>query len=329
MSRFELTNNTQFRKFKSNDLRDLKEYLKDYELAYRNNLVIDESNQFGIEIEFNNFPYQKAGEFLNFMKYNNWKAIPERSLEYGGEIVSPILHNNETTWQYLSEICSFLSISGACDDEWTGAHVHAGADILGYDTKAWMNLLYLIMAYENVIYRYSSGEYNRLREGVNLMAYPIAIELYDYISKNSLYKSCLASLFVTLGYKEKFQSFNFKNVKMFDLENRNIKNTIEYRLPNGTFEPVIWQNNINMFIHLLNACKKDIDNDYVKRRIKNLEDRYDYKGYDNIDDEGALNFVDQIFTNDLDKAYFLRQYYKDFENNELGSEQKLVKNFIK
>ncbi len=328
MGRFELTKNTQFSKLKSTDLKDLKDYLKKYYLTYRNNLKIDEHIQFGVEVEFNHYPVFRADEFLKIMEYN-WKAIEERSLDEGGEIVSPILNNNEESWNALNEICTFLSISGADDDEYTGAHVHVGADILGYDTKAWLNLTKLIMAYENVIFRYSSGEYNRLREGIDLMAYPIAIELYDYIQRNSLYSSCLASVITALGYKEKFQDFNFKNVKMYDLENRNIKNTIEYRLPNGTFEPVIWQNNINLFIHLLLACKKEIDEDYVKHRINRLSDIYNYKGYDKIDDEGALNFVDQIFDNDLDKAYFLRQYYKEFRNNDLGEKQKLVKSFIK
>ena len=116
---------------------------------------------------------------------------------------------------------------------------------------------------------------------------------------------------------------------MFDLESRIKKNTIEYRLPNGTFEPVIWQNNVNMFLHLLDACNRDLDEDYIKKRINRLEEIYDYNGYDEIDEEGALNFVDQIFDNDLDKAYFLRQYYKDNKNVQLGEELKLVKNFIK
>lgn len=328
MGRFELTKNTQFSKLNSTDLKDLKDYLKYYYLTYRNNLEIDEHIQFGVEIEFNHYKLFRADEFLQMMKLN-WKAIEERSLDEGGEIVSPILNNNEDTWNVLNEVCTFLSIAGADDDEYTGAHVHVGADILGYDTKAWINLTKLIMAYENIIFRYSSGEYNRLREAINLMAYPIAIDLHDYIEKNSLYKSCLASVIIALGHQEKFQDFNFKNVKLFDLENRNIKNTIEYRLPNGTFEPVIWQNNINMFVHLLLACKKDLDEDYIKHRINRLNDIYNYRGYDNIDDEGVLNFVDQIFNNDLDKAYFLRQYYKDFSNNELGAKQELVKNFIK
>jgi hypothetical protein len=328
MSKFDKTNNTQFRKLNLKELKEFKEYLKRYNLSYRNNLDINPYIQFGVEVEFNSYPVDRAQDFLSFMNIN-WKAIEERSLAGGGEIVSPILHNTDSTWEILNEICSFLSISGAQDDELTGAHIHVGADIFGYDTRAWHNLAKMIMAYENVIYRYSSGEYNKLRNNIDIMAYPIAIQLYESISKNRFYDTSLAAILFYLGREEKFQSFNFKNVKMYDLESRIKKNTIEYRLPNGTFEPVIWQNNINMFIHLLNACKGELDEKFIKHRIRRLEEMYDYKGYDKIDDEGALHFVDQIFNNDVDKAYFLRQYYKDFEEADIYDDQKLVKNFIK
>lgn len=328
MSTFEFTNNTQLRKLNSKSLKDFKDTLKDYKLAYRNHLKLDEKYQFGVEIEFDRFPMEMVNEFL-YIVSPEWKVVPERSLVEGGEIVSPILHNEDSTWDSLDEICSYLSIAGAKDDELTGAHVHAGADILGYSAKAWNNLGKLIMAYENIIFRFSSGEYNRLRDGIDLMAYPIALDLYYEYKYNSYYNSCLASVLYFLGIKEKFQSFNFKNVKMYDLESRVMKNTIEYRLPNGTFEPVIWQNNINMFLHLLEACKKELDEAYIKRRIDRLDEIYNYTGYDKIDDEGALNFADQIFDNDVDKAYFLRQYYKDNKNVQLGEELKLVKNFIK
>ena len=328
MGTFELTNNTQFRKLNRKSLKEFKELLKDYKLSYRNKLKLDEKLQFGVEIEFDGFPMEMVNNFL-YIVSPEWKVVPERSLAEGGEVISPILHNNENSWDYLNEVCSFLSVAGAKDDELTGAHVHAGADILGYNTKAWKNLGKLIMAYENIIFRFSSGEYNRLRDGIDLMAYPIALDLYYEYKYNSEYDSCLASVLYFLGIKEKFQSFNFKNVKMFDLESRVKKNTIEYRLPNGTFEPVIWQNNVNMFLHLLDACNRDLDEDYIKKRINRLDEVYNYTGYDKIDEEGALNFVDQIFDNDLDKAYFLRQYYKDNKNVQLGEELKLVKNFIK
>ena len=59
-----------------------------------------------------------------------------------------------------------------------------------------------------------------------------------------------------------------------------------------------------------------------------LEDKYNTVFYDSIDEEGALNFADQIFNNDLDKAAFLRQYYKDFSEVNKDTPYRIMRLFI-
>lgn len=93
---------------------------------------------------------------------------------------------------------------------------------------------------------------------------------------------------------------------------KNNKNTIEFRSPNGTLEPVIWQNNINFFTKMLIYCKSgDFDEDIVEKRLEfNNQDLYLYR---QIFLTQALELTDLIFDNNLDKIYFLRQYLKSFE----------------
>ena len=52
-----------------------------------------------------------------------------------------------------------------------------------------------------------------------------------------------------------------------------------------------------------------------------------YKSFQNI--EEALEFVDLVFDNDLDKVYFLRQYIKNYEENFKINKAVMAKRFVK
>ena len=55
-----------------------------------------------------------------------------------------------------------------------------------------------------------------------------------------------------------------------------------------------------------------IEIDIINRRLENSKN-IDYKLYNEIDIEEALEFSDLIFDNNLDKVYFLIQYFKNFD----------------
>lgn len=98
-------------------------------------------------------------------------------------------------------------------------------------------------------------------------------------------------------------------------------NTIEFRCPNGSLNPAIWQNNVNFFVKLLIYSQSTSYNDDLvqKRHQLNLDKFAGLKWYDEIYLGQALELCDMIFTNNFDKVYFLKQYLKSFEvykNNE-------------
>ena len=326
METFSKNSNTQVSKLNLNELKAFKDELSSFYIPYRESLDFSEQVQFGLEVEYDKLEKCLVDEFLVFHNIP-WFSYPELSLEEGGEITSPILYDRPYNWSKLKEVCEFLRLCLAQDNEKTGAHIHVGADILGNDMSSWDNLIKMIIAYENIFFRYSSGEQTILRDGYIKFAYPIALEVYEryFLKYEPVY---LGNLKDILGV-EKYQGFNFKNIEDFDLEDKKGKNTIEFRYPNGTFEEIIWQNNVNTFVKFLLACKKELDMDYIDYRIRETANHFNHGYYKFIDEEGALHLADQIFDNDFDKACFLRQYYKDFSHIDDNTEFKNTKTFIK
>lgn len=51
--------------------------------------------------------------------------------------------------------------------------------------------------------------------------------------------------------------------------------------------------------------------------------------YDEINLKNALEFVDLVFDNNLDKVYFLRQYLKNFQDNGGLKKTVMAKRFVR
>ena len=130
---------------------------------------------------------------------------------------------------------------------------------------------------------------------------------------------------IEIEYKEDTLSFRkiaINNIEVDSKEEASPKktaiNTIEFRNPNGSLNPVIWQNNINLFTHFLKyATNPKFDYDLIQERM-NIQDfsRIVLLTYNEINIRQALELADLIFDNNLDKINFLRQYIKDYEHND-------------
>lgn len=103
-------------------------------------------------------------------------------------------------------------------------------------------------------------------------------------------------------------AINFTNVKVDELTKRKYKNTIEFRIPNGTANEIVWQNYINTLVKFLLA-QIDIDEDFLDYQIemKNIPTPITYR---EIYLRKALELADLIFQSNTDKIYFLNQYLK-------------------
>lgn len=333
------TSNDIIHKLSDSDIKELLLHLDRYYLEYRSSLGINKDITFGIEIEVEHFKcsvheYWAFQLLLNqLVGKKSWDSKNDISLlhgqtDFGREVSSDILTDIPDSWADIKKVCEFMSQYGVIGSK-CGSHVHVGAQILGENPIYWYRFLELCSVYENILYRFGYGEYLSHRPGIATKAMPGALFydsktpiIYDKLSGNlyDLLMILASNPKVSDSLKYYGVSFwhmlcdnNFDRYEDFNTCNKYC--TVEYRAPNGTLDPVIWQNNINFFIKLLLFCKSDkFDEDIInRRRLQVYGLMGDLPSYSEIYFDQAVELCDMIFDNNVDKIYFLRQYLKSFE----------------
>ena len=218
-----------------------------------------------------------------------------------GEINSPVLKDNINTWKNLRIVLNILNKNNAVITNQCGGHVNVGTQVLGFNTVYWRNFLLLWLLYEKEIYKFSSGEFLKVRvrsESVIDRIVPlykkninVVLEASKIKYKIGLYKY-LSSVGIPLN--EKMLDVSFSNV---DYSKYRYDNRIEFRIPNGSLKEEIWQNYINFFVKFLLACKKEFDVEKIVYKI-------------NHDDHNAIELADYVFEDNIDKDNFLIQALK-------------------
>lgn len=305
------------------DLQELLYYIENYNLELRDCLNIKRNITFGLEIECDNvIDSSLISTSIYKKKLNHWLIKEDGSLNCGLEINSPVLKDIQKSWKELEQICSILNLSSSINSN-CGGHVHIGSHILGEDVVTWKNFIRLWSVYENVIYRFVYGEFLCARTKIMNHAVPISKKLWDIAKKKNISpRALLREIDV-----ERAQAVNFRNVYFSNVYQP--KNTIEFRCPNGSLEPVIWQNNVNLFVKLLEYAKEsNYDLDKIKKRKTLTSKIYNnIELYNEVFLDQALELADMIFKTNYDKAYFLKQYLKSFEIDNRPLEKSKV--FIK
>ncbi len=289
------------------DLHDLIKLINDYTLVYRNKLSVNTKTSFGLEIEFIN-PNKEI------IHCGDWSYKSELSIDTNGyELSSPIFHNNLKDWLEIKNVCNFVKDHMLYTPE-SGGHIHIGSSTFQAKYQYWYNFLALYAAYEEIIYRFAFGEYLNGRKGIveyaqncksHFIYYLNKVKYQDIINKHLYYSE---SIFGNMQ-QNRNHALNLTNVK--DTCRNTNKNTLEFRVINGTFEEIIWQNNINLILNMVKYAKSDnFDINLIKNRFNNVE----YSEYAKIHFDKAIEFCDLIFNNNLDKVYFLRQYLKNMKS---------------
>lgn len=299
--------NDIFSNFNEKDLKQLLKLLRLYKIDYRDSLNLEENSTFGIEIEFENRNPSKVEEIINLyngVNESNWEFKPERSIYNGYEVSSPILTDTKDSWIELKDICTIIKNNGGKITDRASSHVHMGDQILDDNITYWLNFLKLYSAYENILFRFSYGEYECERESLYEYAHPIAGEIENYLeSLDSSEKANIWGLIIFFSSRYKSCGISVRKPLM---------DTIEFRSANGTLNPIIWQNNINFYEHFLRYSTSP-NFDYGKINYRNKNQDSSLENYNRINIEQALELADLIFDNNLDKINFLRQYLKNFK----------------
>ena len=315
MEPFKSNENDSFSTLNRTDLRELLIYLSKYYITYRETIGLPDYITFGTEIEYeqeSSDTIYKISKFMN-RNYKLWEVKSDDSLKDGGdELASPILTDERSVWTDLKNICDYLKSEGCKADKYAGAHIHYGAMILENDFTKWKDFIKLYVPYEHILYRFAYGEMTSFRKDGYHFAYPtmdILKEIYNEYKKRSF------SEFIRTF--KSYDKYNGVNLVIREVGKKTIgpKDTIEFRNPNGTINPIVWQNNINAYGKLLKAIREEkLDRGFLTYKFERSSKSYkEIKFlYNEIDLKNVLEFVDLIFDNNLDKLNFLRQYIGDF-----------------
>ena len=233
-------------------------------IEIRDRIKLPSNMKKGIEIESEG---QHSGLIRLKMNSMNtrWIAVKEDTLKHGLEIKSPTPKDNADNEKDEYEIkltCGMLKELGQTTSSRCGAHVHIGADYLT-TMESWINLLEIWGNTEGIVYLISNKEGELPRSGVEEFAKSFSGELEKALKNGSVDLKDEEELkkFAKEIQGDRGYSINFKNLG-------SDKNTIEFRLSNGTIDAKTWIENINLYGGIVKAAEE-----IAQIQLKNEKER--------------------------------------------------------
>lgn len=264
-------------------------------LEYRSSLTLPRNVNFGVEIELENVDFDKVYHLVRRHLGTSWKVKPDKSLLCGdnAEIASPVMKNETKYWMLLKKLAELLSKFNPTFDNCSFQVNFDGSMLPTEDDK--IRFLKLYAFYEDILYRFSKGEDKKYRMSLDIYASPIILSLKDALSTGD--KDYVLERF----------SDNKRYGIVFKTE---VKDLIEFRTPNSTINPVLWQNYITLFYYLLSFINS---NKYNKKEIDEYIESYSelniLKSYEELREDKVISLSKKIFSNQRDRVFFLHQYF--------------------
>ena len=198
----------------------------------------------GVEIESEGLTSREEIEKIigNLLKERTWELSSDITLINGTEAISPILRK-DTASHEIYTVCNALYSLGQETSERCGGHIHIGADYLT-DLQDWKNLRNIWNNTEKILYIISNRKGEIPREEVLKYAKPISGK--DESKQKTINLESESDLENFIAGIKKIQGDRFSAINYVNVGEEE-KNTIEFRLPNGTLDPTTWIENINFF----------------------------------------------------------------------------------
>ena len=188
----------------------------------------------GIEIEAVGENYNEIPDELR-----GWEGKSEYSIgNKGKEYASPIMRNREEDVKEVYRINEILKAFGMNVTPQCGAHVHIGADYITRE-EGFKQLVELWGNAEEIYYLISNKEGELPRKGIEQFAKPISYELGE-IELEKIPKDRFILVAKGIVGRSRYRSLNLLGVN-------NARNTIEFRLSNGTLDANVWVENIRLY----------------------------------------------------------------------------------
>ncbi len=301
------------------DQKQFLEELRNHVISYQSTIGIDSKYTFGIEIEFVKALHKKVEANLTEEFKEHWNFYHDSSLNelqegkgniYGGEMASKVFCDEPKYWRQIEKMCHFLLEQGASINSKCGGHIHIGTQALK-NKKSLKRFLKLWIIFEDIIYRFGYGKMDTYREQIMEIAAPLTTTLNYYLLGNhkiNLQSVSLHSMNHQIDFYKR-RGVDFSGAFMLGKKLKN--NTIEFRCPNGSLDPIIWQNNIRFFLNFLLCSNHSSNWDIIHKYLREgsiADGNIDHYGTLNI--EKSFVLADFLFEEEQDKKNFLKQYIK-------------------
>ncbi|MBP3708072.1 MAG: amidoligase family protein [Clostridia bacterium] len=228
-------------------------------------LTIPEEMKVGTEIECFGTLYWKY-VYKYFQNKYKWEAKDDLSIdsgikgEIGIEVTSPILTGPcRKSEKQIIGVCSDLVEVGQKTNGSCGGHIHIDSNYLS-NVHAYQNLLDLWCNLEKVLYIISNESGTINREDTARYAKPISKQLV-YQMENGMVdfsdSQTIEELKVQLKnfqcqFDEDFEYQRYTGINFYNIDR---SGTIEFRVPNGSLNPDVWIQNINLFGGLVKVAQ--------------------------------------------------------------------------
>ena len=282
--------------------------------------------RFGTEIEFayalKKDVIETVNKYINKIeqdkssKYLIWNVVDELTVQekkdgeiHGGELVSPILNNDQKSWESLKKIERCFKVDNFGFSDNCGFHVHLDKMSFGNigNMKFRKNLLKMWMLFEDIIYRTAYGYLNIERKDILKYAQPTNCYIYKNI--NSFNNDDNFYDFLNRYASDRNCGLNLSNIHLQGIYISG-KQTYEIRCANALENKFLMQNTIRFYLNFFNYCDSyNFDEEYIEYLIKSFEPMFINRFREEKFDK-ALSLANLIYEDEIDKMLFMKQYLK-------------------
>ena len=242
-----------------------------------------------------------------------WETKSDASLKRGVEVVSPILTDNEEDIEDLYIICSMLQRCGNETNERCGGHIHIGANYLK-SKEAFINLFEIWGNAEEVICKMSNAKNIVPRFSLQEYARPISPRINKAIEKGSINLENEEDLDSFIEKVQKAQGSRYCGLNLWNINNG--KDTIEFRISNGTIDPDTWIENARLYGRIVEIAEKlaEIEKNPIKsNEEKRLLSLKEYLKKDISENDKMEVLLNLLFSKE-ERQLYRERYISTIEN---------------
>lgn len=244
----------------------------------------------------------------------------------GAELVSPKLTDSEQNWQSISDICEHMKkYPGNKGDKVVanskcGLHIHFDATCLTCDPNRFKNFMRLYAESEEILYKMCNDKNDPIRKSAinkdfkglnhlvsamwrNGMAAPSGKKILKQIQNDTLkvsYKKF--GRLKMLAAKYKLDERRYSGLNLTNIGNAK-KNTIEFRMANGTLDPEVIKQTVFLYSSLINTAIQ------MTEHPEQFEEKLTtFYRTDVTEEQKAQNFLNLIMEDPNDRQIYMDRW---------------------